>query len=166
MSKLQRAGSAARVLRAAAPVHGGKAICASLHSSSVNAVAVEEAKAAAGLKRERRSLAPPSRTTYTSSTASAELFCVFLCAAVQPGVAVVTGASRGIGRSIALALGAAGCKVAVNFAASPAAAEEVAHQIEELGGEAIVVGANCGKVSSSVSCLTDTHVQHPRSINV
>lgn len=67
-------------------------------------------------------------------------------AAVEPGVAIVTGASRGIGRSIALALGAAGCKVAVNYAASPGAAEEVAHQIEELGGEAIVVGANCGKV--------------------
>jgi 3-oxoacyl-[acyl-carrier protein] reductase len=46
-----------------------------------------------------------------------------------------------------LSLGAAGCKVAVNYAASPGAAEEVAHAITELGGEAIVVGANCGKVS-------------------
>lgn len=70
-------------------------------------------------------------------------------------VAIVTGASRGIGRSIALALGAAGCKVAVNYASSPAAAEEVAKEIEKLGGEAIVVGANCGKVRSLVSkCLS------------
>lgn len=68
--------------------------------------------------------------------------------AVEPGVAIVTGASRGIGRAIALALGAAGCKVAVNYAASSGAAEEVAKQIEELGGEALVVGANCGKVRS------------------
>ena len=59
---------------------------------------------------------------------------------------VVTGASRGIGRAIALALGAAGCKVAVNYSASSGAADEVAAQIADLGGEAIVVGANCGKV--------------------
>ena len=60
-------------------------------------------------------------------------------------MAIVTGSGRGIGRSIALALGAAGCKVAVNYSASSAAAEEVAAQIIELGGEALVVGANCGK---------------------
>ena len=59
---------------------------------------------------------------------------------------MVTGASRGIGRAIALALGAAGCKVAVNYSASSGAADEVAAQIADLGGEAIVVGANCGKV--------------------
>ena len=66
--------------------------------------------------------------------------------AVEPSVCIVTGASRGIGKAIALALGAAGCKVAVNYSASPDAAEDVARQIEALGGEAIVVGANCGKV--------------------
>ena len=66
--------------------------------------------------------------------------------AVEPGVAIVTGASRGIGRAIALGLGAAGCKVAVNYSASSGAADEVAQAINDLGGEAIVVGANCGKV--------------------
>ena len=71
--------------------------------------------------------------------------CIF---AVEPGVAIVTGASRGIGRCIALALGAAGCKVAVNYSASSGAAEEVAQAINDLGGEAIIVGANCGDVSS------------------
>jgi 5,10-methylene-tetrahydrofolate dehydrogenase/methenyl tetrahydrofolate cyclohydrolase len=40
-------------------------------------------------------------------------------------VAVVTGASRGIGKAIALALGEAGCKVIVNYAASEASALEV-----------------------------------------
>ena len=150
-------------------------------------------------------------------------------ASVESGVCVVTGASRGIGRAVALALGAQGCKVAINYAASSgkgeapawsnpaslpaasardfqapasvrrqpalrrplprsspdaaphpppahaaiipdappayhathpptlapyhsshaAAAEEVAHQIEELGGEAIVVGADMGKVRAA-----------------
>ncbi|MFV9505423.1 MAG: 3-oxoacyl-ACP reductase family protein [Oscillochloridaceae bacterium umkhey_bin13] len=44
-------------------------------------------------------------------------------------VAIVTGAGRGIGRSIALTLGAEGAKVAVNYNSSSAAAEEVAAQI-------------------------------------
>lgn len=66
-------------------------------------------------------------------------------------VAIVTGASRGIGKAIALELGSKGCKVAVNFSASSAAAEEVAQQIIELGGDAIVVGANCGKVRTFFS---------------
>ena len=42
-------------------------------------------------------------------------------------VAVVTGASRGIGKAIALALADAGCKVIVNYAANEAAALEVKH---------------------------------------
>jgi 3-oxoacyl-ACP reductase-like protein len=61
-------------------------------------------------------------------------------------VAIVTGASRGIGKAIALELGSKGCKVAVNYSASSGAAEEVAQQIIDLGGDAIVIGANCGKV--------------------
>eukprot|EP00887_Chlorella_sp_A99_P004844 scaffold4.g4844.t1 len=63
----------------------------------------------------------------------------------ESGVAVVTGSSRGIGRATALALAAVGCKVVVNYAASSAKAEEVAHEIEQLGSEAIVVGADLGK---------------------
>lgn len=58
---------------------------------------------------------------------------------------VVTGASRGLGRAIALALGAQGARVAVNYASSSGAAEEVAAQIKEAGGDAIVVGANVGQ---------------------
>jgi NAD(P)-dependent dehydrogenase (short-subunit alcohol dehydrogenase family) len=38
---------------------------------------------------------------------------------VESGVCVVTGGSRGIGKAIALALGAQGCKVAVNYSSSP-----------------------------------------------
>jgi 3-oxoacyl-[acyl-carrier protein] reductase len=57
-------------------------------------------------------------------------------------VALVTGAGRGIGRAIALQLGAAGAKVAVNYNASEAAAEEVVGAIASEGGEARAVKAN------------------------
>lgn len=60
-------------------------------------------------------------------------------------VAVVTGASRGIGKAVALALGGAGCKVLVNYARSSKEAEDVANQIEDLGGAAIVCGGDVSK---------------------
>ncbi|WP_026570396.1 MULTISPECIES: 3-oxoacyl-[acyl-carrier-protein] reductase [Sediminibacillus] len=56
--------------------------------------------------------------------------------------ALVTGASRGIGKAIALELARQGAKVAVNFAGNEAKAEEVVKEIETLGGEAIKVKAN------------------------
>jgi len=63
-------------------------------------------------------------------------------------VAVVTGASRGIGRAIALALGEAGCKVVVNYASNEAAAVEVVDAIkavaEAKGGSATMYKANVG----------------------
>ena len=57
-------------------------------------------------------------------------------------VALVTGASRGIGRAIALKLSDAGAKVAVNFAGNLAKAEEVKAEIESRGGEVILVQGN------------------------
>ena len=56
--------------------------------------------------------------------------------------ALVTGASRGIGRAIALRLARAGHAVAVNFSSSEAAAKEVVSEIEHLGGQAQSVGAD------------------------
>ena len=54
-------------------------------------------------------------------------------------VALVTGASRGIGRAIALKLADAGAKVAINFAGNIEKAEEVKAEIEKRGGEAVLV---------------------------
>lgn len=60
-------------------------------------------------------------------------------------VAIVTGASRGIGRSTALALAAEGAKVVVNYASSSTAAETVVAEITNLGGEAIALQADVSK---------------------
>lgn len=57
-------------------------------------------------------------------------------------VALVTGASRGIGRSIALQLAEEGFNVAVNYAGNKEKAEEVVNQIKEKGVEAFAIQAN------------------------
>ena len=57
-------------------------------------------------------------------------------------IAVVTGASRGIGRSIALALADAGAHVVVNYAGNAQAAKEVADAIEQKGRQAIIYQAD------------------------
>jgi len=54
-------------------------------------------------------------------------------------VALVTGASRGLGRAIALALAGQGCDVAVNFRDNRAAADEVAARIRAMGRAALTV---------------------------
>jgi 3-oxoacyl-[acyl-carrier protein] reductase len=60
-------------------------------------------------------------------------------------VAIVTGASRGIGAVVAKALSSAGAKVVVNYAGNQAAADEVVSEIESSGGEALSVRADVGK---------------------
>lgn len=57
-------------------------------------------------------------------------------------VALVTGASRGIGKAIALALAEAGADIAVNFAQRAADANDVAKAIHDLGRRAIAVQAD------------------------
>jgi len=66
---------------------------------------------------------------------------------LQNQVAIVTGASRGIGRAIAFALAAEGAKVVVNYASSSSAAEEVVSKIGEMGGEAIALQADVSQAN-------------------
>jgi 3-oxoacyl-[acyl-carrier protein] reductase len=73
--------------------------------------------------------------------------------------ALVTGASRGIGRSIALALAEAGASVAINYAGSEQAAADTADLIRAKGVEAFTVRANVGKAVEAeqmVKQVTDT----------
>jgi len=60
-------------------------------------------------------------------------------------VAVVTGASRSIGRGIALALAREGCAVVVNYRKSQEEADEVVNTIKEMGGRAIAVKCDVSK---------------------
>lgn len=69
-------------------------------------------------------------------------------------VAVVTGASKGIGAGIALGLGAAGASVVVNYATDQAGADRVVEQIGRSGGRAVAVGANVS-IREEVNGLID-----------
>ncbi|MDE1163272.1 MAG: glucose 1-dehydrogenase [Acidobacteriaceae bacterium] len=60
-------------------------------------------------------------------------------------VAVVTGASKGIGAAIAKKLGAEGASVVVNYASDKAGAEKVVAEIEAAGGKAVVAGGSVTK---------------------
>lgn len=62
--------------------------------------------------------------------------------ALQDKVAIVTGASRGIGKAIALALASEGAMIAVNYASSSSAAEAVVAEIIAGGGQAIALQAD------------------------
>ncbi|GGG81075.1 3-oxoacyl-[acyl-carrier-protein] reductase [Paenibacillus radicis (ex Gao et al. 2016)] len=66
-------------------------------------------------------------------------------ASLEGKKALVTGASRGIGRAIAIALAEAGADVAINYSGSEAAAAETAQAVEALGRRAITLKANVGK---------------------
>jgi 3-oxoacyl-[acyl-carrier protein] reductase len=69
-------------------------------------------------------------------------------------IAVVTGASKGIGAGIAKALGKAGATVIVNYASSKSDADEVVNEIQISGGKAIAIQADMSK-SADVKQMFD-----------
>ncbi|MED1795449.1 SDR family oxidoreductase [Brevibacillus nitrificans] len=71
-------------------------------------------------------------------------------------VALVTGASRGIGKKIAVELAGQGAKVVVNYAASSGKAEEVVAEIKAQGGEAIAIQADISQVAQVESLFLKT----------
>ncbi len=68
-------------------------------------------------------------------------------------IALVTGASRGIGRAIALALATEGASIAVNYASSSSAADEVVGIITAAGGSAIALKADVAQPEQVESLL-------------
>ena len=71
-------------------------------------------------------------------------------------VAIVTGASRGIGRAVALKLAQAGAKVVINYAGNVKAAEEVLESITHLNGEAILIQGDVSKASDVSDLIKQT----------
>lgn len=74
-------------------------------------------------------------------------------------VAVVTGASKGIGAAIAKSLAAEGAAVVVNYASSKAGADAVVAEISKAGGQAVAVGGNVSKANEA-QALVEAAVQH------
>ena len=75
-------------------------------------------------------------------------------------VAVVTGASRGIGAAIAKAMGAEGAYVIVNYAGSKEKAEAVVSEIETAGGQAKAVGCDVSDASAVEAFIKNIVKEH------
>ena len=73
--------------------------------------------------------------------------------------ALVTGASRGIGRAIALALAEEGADVAVNYVSSEGSAKEVAELIQKMGRKAILAQADVGDYPDTFRMAQETLAQ-------
>ena len=80
-------------------------------------------------------------------------------------IALVTGGSRGIGRAIALALGAEGAHVWVNFVSSPERAEAVCNEIRGAGGQATAIKFNVA-VPEEIDAGVETILKETKKISI
>ncbi|MHA0855925.1 3-oxoacyl-[acyl-carrier-protein] reductase [Paenibacillus sp. CMAA1364] len=71
-------------------------------------------------------------------------------------IALVTGASRGIGRSIALTLAGLGANIVVNYSGNETVAEEVVAEIKAIGVDAIALKANVGNKEQAELLIKET----------
>lgn len=74
-------------------------------------------------------------------------------------IALVTGASRGIGRAIAERLARSGASVAVNYSSSAAEAQKVVGEIKAAGGNAIAIQADMGRMADIARLFDQTIAQ-------
>ena len=84
---------------------------------------------------------------------------------LQDKVAIITGASRGIGAEIAKAIAQAGASVIINYANNRSAADLIVSEIKNLGGNAIPVRADVGD-SVEVKALFDAAITHFGKIDI
>ncbi|MBV9824403.1 MAG: SDR family oxidoreductase [Alphaproteobacteria bacterium] len=80
-------------------------------------------------------------------------------------VALVTGASSGLGKATAIGLAAAGAKVVVNYIGPITAADEVVREIGEAGGEALAIEANVA-AESEVMAMFTAAVKHFGALHI
>ena len=79
--------------------------------------------------------------------------------------ALITGASSGIGKAIALGLAKAGADVVVNYIGNPAPAENVAHEIERLGRRALAIEADVSQ-EDAVERMFAHAIQHFGTLHI
>ncbi|TFI51889.1 3-oxoacyl-[acyl-carrier-protein] reductase [Mastigocladus laminosus UU774] len=84
---------------------------------------------------------------------------------LQGKVAIVTGASRGIGRAIARELAKVGASVVVNYASSSQAADELVSEIIQAGGSAIALAADVSK-EDQVDALINAAIEKFNRIDI
>src|ERR1700748_349235 len=77
-------------------------------------------------------------------------------------VALVTGASKGIGTAIAIGLGEAGASVVVNYASSKDGAERTGETIRSRGGNAIAIGGDASKAADVLRLFAETDATYGR----
>jgi 3-oxoacyl-[acyl-carrier protein] reductase len=74
-------------------------------------------------------------------------------------VALVTGASRGIGRDIAIAFAGAGARVAVNYRTASSRAGEVVHEIAAAGGTAVALQADVSDPMAAAALVREAEAR-------
>lgn len=77
-------------------------------------------------------------------------------------VALVTGASRGIGRAVALRLAAEGARIAVNYNSGEAPAQDLVEEISANGGEAVAIQADVSDEAQVKSMVAQVRKQWNR----